>query len=622
MASKAELKAKVSLNSGPFRRGLRKLRGFTRSFSRNFGAPMAAATKQMVRMGVIAATVLAAGLAVAAKAVANFLDNIDKMNLRTGIATDQLVALSLASELAGSKLEDVEKAQKRLASNVVDANRGLKTSIDNFKDLGIEFDKFKKLSPADQFSLILKKIGETKNATVKLGLAQKVFGKAGAALIPMINNLEEAERLTKKFGLNITPEQARQGADFNDQLTLIKFALKGLFVTAIGFKDLNKGLAAFRERIVNLRKSQGFQTFVTAFKNGVASIVNGTLTLMKTFGILATSQGQNFRTLIKNAAITVLFLKSGFLMPIIRIMGLVGLAIARPLLLVAIPALTGFVAVLAALKIGEALEKAFDISGFILKIISIGKAMTMLLSLGDKSLGEAMSKSLQQLENDFADIDAQSEKVPFGQAMKEAYDEAFNEIATNGKSAMDKIKEVITGTFPISKGIQEAMDAWKKASEEIELGKDTEFAKNNMLDAEGAMQRMASMGQKFRGGFVDMTKAVAKEAKGKTLAELKAIQDATQKAAIRAKLIQGTGGKAGKIQDINAAKKISDKQLASFLKGLQKAAEKDTRAEESRRAKAVEDIRKALEIQTATKKNTEKMVTLLSKGTMLSVDKV
>lgn len=530
MASRAELKAKVSLNSSPFRKGLNKLKGVTRRFARNFGRPLADATKRLARMGVVAGTIVVAGFIAGAKSIANFLDEIDKMNKRTGLSIEFLSQMAIAAALGGAKIGDVEKAMKRMSTSVVDANKGLKTAKDAFNDLKINFEEFKKLKPDAQFQLILKQLSKVENKTKRAGLAQKIFGRAGTALLPVIENLEKAEKLAERFGLNITPEQVQQGADFVDNVELVKFALKGLFLQVFGFKDLNKGLKNFIDKIVELKNSGAFQTFVAKLKNGVGIAVDTMIRLTKVISFLTSDSGKNFRTLIRNAGLVVLFLASGFAGPIIKLMMMVASAIAAPLLSIALPALLAFAAAVAGMNVGAALEKSFDLSGFITKVKLLGEALVSLFTSREgEDFATRVGRTLGQLESGFDHVNNMKNDVGFGEQLAKEFDSNFGAVGDKMVEGIAKAKKKLQETFPVLSGLKEATDAWKDSASNIKEGTDGTFekAKNDTDQINDTMDKIEKRSARFRGGFAslgDPAGAVGRRAGFKTHAQLKQVE--------------------------------------------------------------------------------------------------
>lgn len=127
---------------------------------------------------------------------AKFGDTIDKMSKRIGVSTQVLQEWDFVAGLAGSTLGEMEIAIRRLQLAADDASKGSKRVAEGFKELGIEvkrtdgsFKSAEELLPemADGFQKL-------EDSTLKTALAQKLLGRSGTALIPMLEQGGDAIR--------------------------------------------------------------------------------------------------------------------------------------------------------------------------------------------------------------------------------------------------------------------------------------------------------------------------------------------------------------------------------------------------------------------------------------------
>ena len=171
-------------------------------------------------------------VAVAAKAVKDFArmgDEVHKMSLRTGVATEALSKFKYAAELGGASLGDVEKAIKRMAATIYDAEEGLSTSVDAMNNLGVSIKDLQGLSPEDQFMKLAGALAAIEDSSVRAALAQRIFGRAGTTLLPMLEDgteglremMAEAEKFAPIFG----KDAAEAAAKLTDTLTQLKGTL-------------------------------------------------------------------------------------------------------------------------------------------------------------------------------------------------------------------------------------------------------------------------------------------------------------------------------------------------------------------------------------------------------------
>lgn len=194
--------------------------------------------------GVFGAALLLKGLNMAGAAVKKFIgefgevakigDQFDKMSKRVGASVEFLSEFGHVATLAGSSIERIEPSMKRLARTMSDANTGLSTAKRAFQDLGINVnDANGELKSVD--TVILEVAGRFQNMTdhtKKLALAQEVFGRAGADMLPILNQgtaaikaqMEEA----KALGISLTTEAAVGAAEFVDAMARMTGAFKGI----------------------------------------------------------------------------------------------------------------------------------------------------------------------------------------------------------------------------------------------------------------------------------------------------------------------------------------------------------------------------------------------------------
>lgn len=130
------------------------------------------------------------------------------MSVATGIAVDQLDFLKYAAEQSGAGLENVIKAARELQDKGIDPNR---------------------------FSDITRQIAAIKDPTQRAQAAFYQFGKkAGAAILPMINDLPELRKRWEELGGGMSQEIADRADALGDSLGDVKFVMRNLFFVIAG----------------------------------------------------------------------------------------------------------------------------------------------------------------------------------------------------------------------------------------------------------------------------------------------------------------------------------------------------------------------------------------------------
>lgn len=159
-------------------------------------------------------------------AYARMGDEVHKMSLRTGFATETLSRLKYAAGLGGASLATVEKAAKRMAATIYDAGEGLSTAVDAMDNLGISVEDFEGLNPEEQFMKFAGAIASVEDASERSALAQRIFGRAGTEMLPMLSEGTEGLKAmmaeAEKFGPIFGQEAAEAAAKLTDTMSQLK----------------------------------------------------------------------------------------------------------------------------------------------------------------------------------------------------------------------------------------------------------------------------------------------------------------------------------------------------------------------------------------------------------------
>ena len=249
-----------------------------------------------------AAAVAAVSFAVASvKAFASAGDEIQKMALRTGFATETLSEFKHAADLSGASLAAVETAVKRMQRTVLDAELGLSTAIDAFELLGVALEDVEGKTPEQQFEVLAMALADVEDATKRAAIAQMIFGRAGTQLLPMLaagrEGIAAMRAEAHELGLVFSQQAADDAAQFNDELTRLGSAFKGLQY-AVG-AELVPALIPLIQRMTEmallLNKVLGPALQVIAFVytnmlikkwNGLVLVTKVAVTVLKSIGEL------------------------------------------------------------------------------------------------------------------------------------------------------------------------------------------------------------------------------------------------------------------------------------------------------------------------------------------------
>jgi hypothetical protein len=172
-------------------------------------------------------------LAGLAGSFADAADELGKLSTRTGIAVANLAGLKLAADLGDSSLEEVTRSVILMQRAIDEAGQGTEAQVQAFERLGISLGELQTLTPEAQFESLARALVGIEDPTTRSAVAMEVLGRSGAQLLPVLEDLgtrglKGLREETEQLGIAMTAQAAAQGADFNDTLTRIGLAVKGL----------------------------------------------------------------------------------------------------------------------------------------------------------------------------------------------------------------------------------------------------------------------------------------------------------------------------------------------------------------------------------------------------------
>lgn len=224
--------------------------------------------------------------------VAEYAEGIERAAQKTGVATDQLQRLGYAAKITGSSQEAVVNGMTKLSRTLAAAKGGSKASVQALKDVGVSMhDPAVKAGDLNEvFLKISDHLAAMPNGWKKNALAQKLFSRSGADLLPTLNEgrkgLQEMGDEAEGFGDVIDEHGIHSLVDFEHQQKRIGAAWDGLKNTAVqallpALKDLTdralKWLKANKDWLA-LKVQQVFGALVTvasAVGTAIGLIVDG-----------------------------------------------------------------------------------------------------------------------------------------------------------------------------------------------------------------------------------------------------------------------------------------------------------------------------------------------------------
>jgi len=250
----------------------KQIQTFNKKLKKNVDQ-LASVTKKLAAATVVAA----AGLAFLTKSAINTNDEIAKLSAKLGISTEDLSALAFAADFSGASLKSLDAGLSALSRRFKNFDKGGGAAKDAFEELGIATrDSEGKLRGInDVFIEISEKLSRMPDGLKKTTIAQDIFSKSQAGLIPLLN--EGASGLAKfrvraqQLGLILDSKTAKASEKFNDTLDSIEKVSLGL--TAKLAQKLLPTITALAEEFEFFALSQDLEGVLQGIKNVVDGLV-------------------------------------------------------------------------------------------------------------------------------------------------------------------------------------------------------------------------------------------------------------------------------------------------------------------------------------------------------------
>ena len=209
-----------------------------------FSGDVGKAAQQMARLtaeaGKIGAAIganIGAGLRTIGELVRHSIDAADetsKLAQSLGATTEEISRLAYAADLSGASQEELGQALAKLDKQAAEAAAGGRTAGDIFAAMGVQVTGTGGAlkSTTELLAEVADKFASYKDGAEKTALAQEIFGRSGARLIPLLNQgaegLAQVGAEADKLGLALTTSAGQAAEAFNDNLTRLDKAREGL----------------------------------------------------------------------------------------------------------------------------------------------------------------------------------------------------------------------------------------------------------------------------------------------------------------------------------------------------------------------------------------------------------
>ena len=228
----------------------------------------------------IAGSAIVGGLGAIVKRSIDAGDELFNLQAKTGIAANALIGIGNAAKLADVDMATLGKGITKLNVNLVKAAEGNEDLARKFEALGVTVkDAEGKVVPADQaLKQIADRFADMPDGAQKAAAAVALFGKAGADLIPLLNDGAAA---MDKFTYKVSDDFAARSDLFNDTITTLEIKTQGfaLELTDALLPSLQSILEVFSDLFNTEQDWSSLFTVITGGLRGVATFIYATIKL-------------------------------------------------------------------------------------------------------------------------------------------------------------------------------------------------------------------------------------------------------------------------------------------------------------------------------------------------------
>lgn len=149
-----------------------------------------------------------------AQSIAVYQDIADKI----GDTASAVSSLQMAADLSGTALDTIGAASVRLTASLSKVDDESDAVAKALAAINIPLNEFKALSPVEQLDRVARSLAQFEDGAAKTAIAVQLFGKAGADLIPFLNDLAEQQ----ERNATLTDEQIEAADTFTKTLAKLR----------------------------------------------------------------------------------------------------------------------------------------------------------------------------------------------------------------------------------------------------------------------------------------------------------------------------------------------------------------------------------------------------------------
>lgn len=156
---------------------------------------------------------------------------------KLGITAEAIQELGFAAGQQGGSIQGVEDGMKKLAKTLEAARHGGKDQKKAFKELGVSMKDLDGETLDQNLEVVAERFKAMPDGAQKAALAIKIFGRAGADMIPLLDQgqagIAALRNEAQKLGGVLSNEDAAATKEFADEQKRLSFAMSGLRNTLV-----------------------------------------------------------------------------------------------------------------------------------------------------------------------------------------------------------------------------------------------------------------------------------------------------------------------------------------------------------------------------------------------------
>ena len=227
-------------------------------------------------------------------------DAAGKLSASTGIAVKDLAGLQMTYEQGGLGQDVFAKSTAKLSKAIADGSVALDAMGVKTRDAAGNLRSTK-----DVIYEVSDKFADYADGANKAALAQEIFGKSGAEMIPLLNagsaGMIAAQEAAEQLGLTISEGTAAKAAEFNDTLDTLQRGLGGVAtrVAAELVPTLSTLAGELLTTTTNSGVLEGAASALSGALKGLYSVGVGVFEVFKTVGTALGGVGAGIAALMR-----------------------------------------------------------------------------------------------------------------------------------------------------------------------------------------------------------------------------------------------------------------------------------------------------------------------------------